>query len=125
MRQFTKVVLAYFTIGAVMWGGGALKFGESGLAQFFVSNDAGHVSGSEVLGANLGNLGSGINSVINFAIGGVMLFWNLIVGFVGYLHWPIIVLSSHNAPPRVTVLVGGAFVLVFYMGLAGAVVSSS
>lgn len=125
MRQFAKVVLAYFVIGAVMWGGGAIDWQDAGLAQFFVSYNSGGVSGSSVLGANLGSLGSTINSVINFAIGGVMLFWNLIVGIVGYLHWPLIVLNGANAPPSVTVLLGGGFVAAFYLSLASAVVTSS
>lgn len=125
MRQFQKVVMAYFVIGSVMWGGGALDFQDAGVAKFFVTVNGNSVSGSQSLSSNLGGIGGSIQAVLNFAIGGVQLLWNLIVGLIGYLHWPIIALQSANAPPKVTVLVGGGFVAAFYLSLAGAVVTSS
>lgn len=124
MRQFQKIVLAYFVIGVVMWGGGAINWEQAGVAQFFFDVNGG-VTPSGELEANLSGVGTAIQSVINMAIGGLQIFWNLIVGVVSFMHWPVVVLAGGNAPPRITVLVGGGMVAVFYLSLASSVLLSS
>lgn len=124
MRQFQKIVLAYFVIAVVMWSGGAINWEQAGVAQYFFDVNGGVVPSGK-LEANLDGIETAIQSVINMAIGGLQIFWNLIVGIVSFIHWPVVVLAGANAPPRITVLVGGGFVVVFYLSLASSVLLSS
>ncbi|MCG1002859.1 MULTISPECIES: hypothetical protein [Halobacterium] len=123
--RFSNIIMAYFVIGAVMFGGGAIQWNESGAAQFFVSNNSGDVSGADQAASNLGGIGGAIQSVIDMFAGPLIIVWNLIVGLLSFMHWPIIVLESNNAPPSVTILLGGAFVVAFYMSLIGLVTRSA
>lgn len=130
--RFRQIILAYFVIGAVMYGGGAIAWEDSGLASWFVSTDGGTV---EVQGqtsenvedpfSNLDAAGRSIAGVIATFGGPVLVVWNLIVGITGFLHWPVLVLATNNAPPSVTILLGGGFVVAFYMSLVGLVMSGS
>lgn len=123
--NFSNIIMAYFVIGAVMFGGGAIQWDESGAAQFFVNNNSGDVAGSEQAASNLGGIGGAIQSVVDMVAGPLILVWNLIVGLLSFMHWPVVVLESHNAPPSITILLGGSFTVAFYMSLLGLVTRST
>lgn len=123
--QFSNLIMAYFVIGAVMWGGGAIDYQESGVAAFFVDNNSGDVAGSEQAESNLSGIGGAIQSVVDMFAGPLIIIWNLVVGLTAFMHWPIVVLEGNNAPPSVTVLLGGGFVVGFYMSLIGLVTRSA
>lgn len=123
--QFRDVIMAYFVIGAVMFGGGAISWDNVGAASMFVDNDNGNIGGSEESASNLGGIGGAIQSAVNMFLGGLIIAWNLIIGLLAFLHWPITVLDSNNAPPTITILLGGGFTAAFYMSLIGVVIRSS
>jgi len=114
--QLTRIIVVYFVLGAVMFGGGAVQFDDSGVTQYFIDNDS-EVEASNEATDNLDGLGGAITSLVGQVGGVVVLIWNLVVGIVSFINWPIVVLVENNAPPRVTVLLGGVFVVMFYGGL--------
>lgn len=123
--RFRQIILAYFIIGAVMYGGGGINWDDAGLGQWFISNDDSGVGVEDNPTSELEGLGGAIQSVVDAFGGPLILIWNTIVGFVGYLHWPVVVLESNNAPPRLVILLGGGLVVGFYMSLIGLVRSSA
>lgn len=123
--RFRELVLAYFVIGAVMFGGGAIAWESSGVATWFISNDQTGLSVEEKPQTDIENSGSTITSVIQDFGGPAILVWNLAAGTFAFLHWPIVVLATNNAPPTLTILLGGGLVVGFYMSLVGLVKSSA
>lgn len=129
--NFKKIILAYFVIGAVMFGGGVIAMDDTGLAQWFIDTDGDQVSVEERVSNNdddtkskFEELGNSIKSVVNAFGGPLILVWNTVTGLIGYMHWPVVVLASNNAPPKITILVGGSFVAAFYVSIVGLVMSS-
>lgn len=136
MPRFQNIILAYFVIGAVMSGGGAINWNNAGLANWFIHNDNGNVSVTNQTtttlighktssGERTGGIGSVITGLINAFGGPLILIWNLGVTFVAYLHWPVVVLATNNAPPKVTILLGGGFVAGFYLSVIGMIMRGS
>jgi hypothetical protein len=117
MVRFSNIVLAYFVIGVVMFGGGAVQWDNSGVAQFFVEQDqqTGEFQGSENLDSKKDQAGSALGSVANAVAGPILVVWNLAVGLFAALHWPVVVLNSNNAPPIMVLGLGGPFVAAFYL----------
>lgn len=112
----SNIVLTYFVIGAVMFGGGGVTFDDSGLTQFFVSQDAaGGVQPDDQPENRLDGVSGVITNLVGAFGGPAILVWNLFVGLVAYVHWPLTVLIEHAAPPRVTLLLGGTLQVAFYM----------
>lgn len=112
----SNIVLIYFVIGAVMFGGGAVTWDNSGPSQFFIDIDSeGDVSPADEPGDQLTGVSSVITNLVGAFGGPAILVWNLFVGLIGYIHWPVIVLLENQAPPRVTVLLGGTLQVAFYM----------
>lgn len=113
--RFSNILLAYFVMGAVMWGGGVLAWDEAGVGQFFIEDPGQNTSINEQTSSQLGNLGGPIQAAAgSFAGGGLIAIWNILVQLIGYLFWPIVALLSVNAPPRVVVLIGGTPVVAFF-----------
>jgi hypothetical protein len=114
--QFNRLLLAYFMIGAVMWGGGAIDYGSAGVSQMFVEQNAttGEYVINEETRVNLQNSGGPIQTAASGLAGGLIAIWNLIVTALGFLFWPITTLQGVNAPPRVVVLLGGAPTVAFW-----------
>jgi len=115
--NLSNLVVMYFIVGAVMFGGGAVSWDDSGVTQFFVANDGGDLSPNSELASTLNATDSSISSVIGVFSGGLLLVWNLVFGVVAFLHWPLVVLIEANAPVSVTLLLGGTFVAMFYVSL--------
>ena len=118
--RFGSVIMAYFLIGAVMWGGGAISWGNTGLAGQFIASPGGGGSATQVnqsTTAQLQRTGGPIQEAVQSIGGsGLLAVWNLLAGLIGYLFWPIGVLVTVNAPPRLVVVFGGALVIGFFAG---------
>ena len=115
--RFSTVVLAYFVIGAVMLGGGAIDYQDAGVAQFFVEHDSGSFAPSDQTQSELEKAGGAIGQLVGEFIGAVQLVYNLVVGLLGFLNWPLIVLAGANAPPMAVLLIGGTFSAAFYLSV--------
>lgn len=113
--RFSTIILLYFVIGVVMFGGGAIDWSESGAATWFVDYEDGVMDASNNAEGELSGLKGAITAIVNAVAGPILLIYNLVVGLLTFIHWPIIVLSSNNAPPAVIALLGGAFQVGFYM----------
>jgi len=112
MARFSAILLAYFVIGAVMWGGGAIVWADSGVGGLIITDPADGDVNRET-GEQLEQSSGPIENAITSFGAPLLAIWNLLVKFIGYLFWPITVLQSANAPPRVVVLLGGSFTVVF------------
>jgi hypothetical protein len=54
-----------------------------------------------------------------------VLVWNLVLGIVSFLNWPIVVCIENGVPARITVLLGGSPTVMFYGSLITLVKSSA
>lgn len=122
--NFKKIILAYFVIGAVMYGGGAIVMDDSGLTQWFIDTDGDQVGVEDQSTEKLEGVGGAIKSVVDAFGGPLVLVWNTVVDFIGFMHWPVVVLASNNAPPKFTILFGGSLTAAFYVSIIGLVMSS-
>jgi len=113
MVRFSSIIVTYFVIGALMWGGGAISWDSTGLSGLIIDDPANGVSTNESTAEDLENAGGPIQQSLQQLGGPLLAIWSIIVKFIGYLFWPITVLQSNNAPPRVTVLLGGTFSVAF------------
>lgn len=123
--RFRQVILAYFLIGAVMYGGGIIDWDNAGISTWFIENGDGNVGVEDQTTSNLSGVGNAIKSLVDAFGGPIILVWNLVVGLIGYLHWPVVALQSNNAPPRLVIVMGGGLVVSFYMSIVGLVMSGS
>lgn len=123
--RFRYIILAYFVIGAMMFGAGLITWQEGGLVGTFVENDASGVSGNEETNEQISETGSTITQLVDAFGGPIIIIWNFVDRVLGFIHWPIVTLANNNAPPRITILLGGGFVVGFYMSLVGLVRSSA
>lgn len=113
----TNVILMYFIIGVVMFGGGAITWDDTGPTKYFVNMGPDGVSPADDPASNLEGVGGAITSLIGSYGGPVLLVWNLFAGLVSFIHWPLFVFMDAGAPPRVTVLLGGTLTVMFYMAV--------
>jgi hypothetical protein len=115
MVRFNEILAAYFVIGALMWGGGAIAWDETGVGQLFVETPGSDLSVNEETTGKLEDANGPIQeSVAALGASPLLAVWNIIVGLIGYISWPVTVLQSVNAPPRVTVLAGGTMLVLFF-----------
>lgn len=114
----SNVIVLYFVIGAVMFGGGAVTWDDSGVTAFFVDlGPEGQVSPDAGPEDRLSGVSGAITSLVGEFGGPIVLVWNLVIGLISFIHWPLVVCIEHNVPPRVTVLLGGTPTAMFYMAL--------
>jgi hypothetical protein len=123
--QFTRIIVLYFVLGALMFGGGAVSWDSSGPTKYFVSQDQTGVSADSQPQQQLGGVAGAITSLLGQFGAPLVLVWNLVVGLVSFLHWPIFVMAENSVPPRVTVLFGGGLTVMFYGSLVRLVKSSA
>ena len=122
----SHIIMIYFIMGATMFGGGAVSYDNSGVTQFFVKQDGdGGVSPADGPESKLTGVSSVITNLIGAFGGPAILVWNLFVGLLAWMHWPVVVLIENAAPPRVTILLGGTLVVAFYMATIRLVKSSA
>lgn len=117
MVRFGQVVVMYFVIGAVLWGGGIVGWDNAGVGTVFISDPAtGAVN--ESVASQVTNADTPLRNALN-AIGGgaILALWDVIQELLALLFWPVQTLDAVGAPPRITVLVGGTNVVAFFAGL--------
>lgn len=124
--KFTKIVLAYFVIGSVMMAGGVITLQDSGVvSKMFVVGDDGDLDPTNEIEANFNSIGNTISTAGQVFGAGIILVWNLIVGLLTFSTWPYSTLSSLNAPPSLTLTVGGGITMAFYLSVVTVVRSSA
>lgn len=123
--RITNIIVIYFVVGAVLFGGGAIDYSETGVASYFVEQDGGSFVASDDAQGELQGVGGAISSLVGQFAGPLVLVWNLIVGLVGFSMWPLLTLLSNDAPPRVALLLGGSLTASFYLSLIALVRSSA
>jgi hypothetical protein len=111
--RFQKLILAYFVIGTVMWGGGVLEWNETGLAGFIVENPNDNPSVNDETAGDLEKMGGPLQEAAGSLAGPIIPLWNFIIKFLGYLGWPIASLQATGAPKRIVVLLGGSLTTAF------------
>jgi hypothetical protein len=119
------MVLLYFILGTVMFGGGAVDYSEAGVAGFFVEHDSGSFAPTDKAESQIDNQSNAITNLVGEFLGGIQIVWNLTIGLMGFLNWPIIVLLSVGAPPMAVLLVGGSLSASFYLSIITLVRSSA
>lgn len=117
MVRFSNIVIAYFVIGAVMWGGGAIAYGNSGLAQEFIDISDGSASGDQGLLNSISNMDVPILSSAASAATGLIAIWGILEKIIAFLFWPLTIVATAGFPLRIQVLVGGVFMVGFLMSL--------
>lgn len=123
--RFSEVIMVYFVIGVVMFGGGALDFGQAGVASNIVQMEDGSWSVNPQLFAELAGADNSVSQVITVAVGGISLVFNLIKMMFGFLNWPILALQGAGAPPLAVLLLGGGFTAAFYLSVGQVIMRST
>lgn len=123
--QFTRILVVYLVLGALMFGGGAVSWDDTGPTKYFLSKDEVGVTPDDQPSQTLGGVAGAITSLVGQFGAPLILVWNLVVGLVSFLHWPIFVMVENAVPPRVTVLLGGSLTVMFYGGIVRLVRSSA
>ena len=123
--QIGNLLLAYFVIGTMMWGGGVLTFEEAGVINSVVTLDDGNVGVNESFANEIDKQDSVISGVVNAFSGGLTIVWNLIKIVFKFIHWPLTTLIQTHAPPQITILLGGGMTLSFYIAVIKLVSRSS
>jgi hypothetical protein len=111
--RFTQIILAYFILGAVMWGGGVITWDQAGVGQLFVDDPT---SGelNENTSEDITQAGGPIQQAASSVEGsGLIAVWGIISRFLGFLFWPMVALRVTGAPPRVWVTAGALCVVFF------------
>lgn len=112
--RFSNIIVLYFVLGAVVFGGGAINYDNSGVAQYFVHKSPSGGSVNDKVKNQYSGLGSAITNLVNTFGGAIILVWNLAVGVVSFLAWPFTVCISNNVPFEVSLLLGGTPTVGFY-----------
>jgi len=116
--RFGPILVAYFLIGVVMWGGGVIAWQDAGLAQEFIDPSGGNVSTNDSTARQLEQTGGVIDQAASSLAGPVILIWNLITNFLRFLFWPTSVMIAVNAPPRLTAL-ASVLTVAFFVAIIG------
>jgi hypothetical protein len=111
--RFQKFILAYFVIGAMLWGAGVIGWNQTGVSGLIVDKTSDDVDVNENTAGDLENMGGPLMEAAGSLAGPIIPLWNFIIKFIGYLGWPITALQAFNAPTRLVVLVGGSMTTGF------------
>jgi hypothetical protein len=101
----SSVLLVYFLIGFVLWGGGVIGYDEAGVTEMVISGVSGQgVTLNTETANDVENLNGPIEQAVNtFAGGGLLAAWKFVSGLIDFMFWPTSVPISTNAPVEVTV----------------------
>lgn len=117
--RFANIVVAYFVVGALMWGAGVISWQQAGIGGMFIDQNP-NTDRIEVNGTtsqDLKDAGGPIRQAANTVTGGLLAIWNLMVRLIGFLTWPITVAQSVAMPPRLVVMLGGTPTVAFFATL--------
>ncbi|QLD84607.1 hypothetical protein HWV23_02690 [Natronomonas halophila] len=117
--RFSNVIMAYFVIGAVMWGGGAIAWTDAGVAELFVDNpDGDEASANSETAQALEEISGPIKQAASTIGGaGLLAVLGLLTSLFGYLFWPLTTLIGLGAPLEISLLFGGSLTCAFYVSL--------
>lgn len=122
-----NLIMAYVLIGAMMWAGGVVPYQAdqgvgAGIATEFVdAGDSGNVSVDEQREDDLQQDSGAISEVVDSVVGAIGAFFKLLSVFINFLFYPVSVLVAVDAPQRVTVLLGVAPTVAFYVAVIAGV----
>lgn len=125
MIRASRLILLYFVIGSVMFGGGAVTWDNSGPTQYFVTLDSHGVSPADQPTDQAEGISGMITNLLGSFTGMALIVWNLFTGLVAWMNWPLFVFMDSGAPTEVTVLLGGSLTAMFYMSVVRLVKSSA
>jgi hypothetical protein len=115
--RFGSIVMTYFVIGAVLWGGGVIAWTDAGVGTALV-DDPETAEVNEETGRQLEDVGGPINELADTVTGGGLLaVWSFVRNLISFLFWPIVTLHSVGAPAEATVLLGGGLTTAFYTSI--------
>jgi hypothetical protein len=116
--RFGHVVMAYFVIGAVMWGGGAIAWTDAGVAELFVDNPADdEASLNSETSSTLESIAGPIQQAASTVGGaGLLAILGLLTNLFSFLFWPLAVLLG-RAPLEIALLFGGSLTTAFYVSV--------
>lgn len=114
--RFSHVVMAYFVIGTMMWAGGAIAWGDAGIASVFVSEPTEGTAGiNEDTASQLEQTQGPIEEAVSSVGGGALLaILGVVLALVNFMFWPMAVLIQNGAPAQVWVTLGGIPTVAFY-----------
>jgi hypothetical protein len=114
--RLSRVVMAYFVMGAVMWGGGVLAWDDAGVGQLLISDAGTDAEVNQQTSEDLSQLGGPIQTALSTVeSAGLVAIWNILVKLVGYLNWPLVAMFAVDAPPRILVIGGGTPTMAFWV----------
>lgn len=108
-----EIAVAYFVLGAVMFGGGAIPFDDTGLTQVMLTQDG---DGEVSIASGFADQWESITTspTVFDSLGGAMIMiWDILVLILGGAFWPVLVLLAVNAPTEVVLLGGGSISFAF------------
>lgn len=114
--RFSNILLIYFVMGAMMYGGGVVTWQESGVVSVFIDYSPGEqVEVNKETANDLEGLGGPIQEAAeSIGGGGLIAAWNILSNIIGFLFWPITTLLSLNAPLEVVLIFGGIPTVAFF-----------
>ncbi|WP_148414940.1 hypothetical protein [Haloferax sp. KTX1] len=114
--RFSNILLVYFVMGAMMFGGGVVAWQDSGIVGVFIDYAPGEqVEVNRETADNLEGLGGPIQEAAeSIGGGGLIAAWNILANLIGFLFWPITTLLSVNAPLEVVLIFGGIPTVAFF-----------
>lgn len=116
--RFGHILVAYFLIGAVMWGGGVIGFEQIGVGGLFL--DQGPTGDGLVVNETQVDEFESVGGVAATASqlfgGGLLAALQFILGILAFMFWPVVTLMRVGAPPQVTAVAGGALLMAFVAG---------
>ena len=115
--RFTHVIMAYFMIGVVLWGGGVLSWGGVGVAGVLIDNPDEEDLGEDSIEDIESTWGPVAQLADTVTGGGLVAAVEFISGLVSFLFWPITVLIGVGAPTEVWVFLGGGLPFAFYASI--------
>lgn len=112
--RFGNIVLAYFLMGAILWGGGVIHWNQAGVGSVVIQ----HADKNATVNASTGQQLQGMKGPIETAVssvfgGGLLAVIGLLFAFFEYIFWPITTLLGVHAPMVVVVTLGGGLTMAF------------
>lgn len=116
--------MTYFVLASAMWGAGFVSYSEAGPAQQFVSDPADEATNNQIV-TQLESMSGPIGNVVGTLGGGLLAIWGVVASFINLVFWPYTTLVQNNAPPEVSLLLGGGLSAAFVAGIVTTVRGSA
>lgn len=118
--RFRNILLAYFIMGATLYGGGVIALDEADPIRTVVSASGGEIKPNDERASQIKSTKGPVEEAVkNFGGGGLLAVIGLIFDALSFMFWPIVVLVGLGAPPIIVLLMGGIPTVVFYGAVLG------